>query len=162
MFKVLVMLSILSFATYAQEKTAAAAGNRGYGQAGCGLGAIVFGSQKGPVQILAATLNGTSGSQTFGMTSGTSNCKAAFGRDATDFIDANRMTLAKEMARGEGETLDSLATIYKCENTSAASKALKSNYQEIFSNPEKHSAAINESIINVLKKNSSAKCDILS
>ncbi len=159
MLKIFVLVSILTATAYAETKPAT--GNRGYGQAGCGLGSLVFGSQKGPVQILAATLNFT-GVNTFAMTSGTSNCKAVFGRDATDFIDANRMTLAKEMARGEGETLDSLATIYNCENSSAVSAVLKSNYQEIFSNPEKHSAAINESIINVLKKNSAAKCDILS
>lgn len=159
MFKLIVMFSLLSINVFAQEQKAGV--SRGYGQAGCGLGSIVFGSQKGPVQILAATLNGT-GIQTFGMTSGTSNCKAVFGRDATDFIDANRMTLAKEMARGEGETLTSLAMIYKCENTAAVSEALKSNYQDIFSNPEKNSAAINESIINVLRKNSNANCDILS
>lgn len=159
MLKILLAtISILSFSAYAETKAAV---TRGYGQAGCGLGSIVFGSQKGPVQIIAATLNAT-GFQTFGMTSGTSNCKSVFGRDATDFIDANRMTLAKEMARGEGETLDSLATIYHCQNANAASEALKSNYSEIFSNPDKNSAAINESIINVLKKNKSADCDILS
>lgn len=160
MFKIILLVAMLATTTYAQQK-AAAAGSRGYGQAGCGLGSIVFGSQKGPVQILAATLNAT-GMQTFGMTSGTSNCKAVFGRDATDFIDANRMTLAKEMAKGEGETLESLATIYNCENSSAVGEVLRSNYQAIFSNPEKHSAAINESIIKVLKEDNSAKCNILS
>jgi hypothetical protein len=161
MVKILFAALTLTFAQLAAAQTQASAGVRGYGQAGCGLGSLVFGSQKGPVQILAATLNGT-GIQTFGMTSGTSNCKAVFGRDATDFIDANRMTLAKEMARGEGETLDSLAVIYRCQNTSAVSEVLKSNYGEIFSAPDKHSAAINESIINVLKKDKSAGCDILS
>lgn len=160
MLKIILGITVLlSSSLYAQQKAGVV--NRGYGQAGCGLGSIVFGSQKGPVQILGATLNLT-GMQTFAMTSGTSNCKAVFGRDATDFIDANRMTLAKEMAKGEGETLDSLATIYRCKNADAASEALKSNYQEIFSNPDKHSAAINESIINILKQNKTANCDILS
>ena len=148
-------LVVTSAASWAQTAT------RGYGQAGCGLGSLVFGSQKGPVQILAATLNGTGG-QTFAMTSGTSNCKPVFGRDATDFIDANRMTLANDIARGNGETLQSLATIYRCQNSVALSEALKKNYGEIFSSPEKHSAAINESIINVIKKNADTHCDILS
>ncbi len=162
MLKILLTaLTLLGVSTAVAAEARPAATTRGYGQAGCGLGSLVFGSQKGPVQILAATLNVT-GMQTFGMTSGTSNCKAVFGRDATDFIDANRMTLAKEMARGEGETLDSLAVIYRCQNTSAVSDALKSHYGEIFSNPDKHSAAINESIINVLRKDKSADCDILS
>src|SRR3954464_7446787 len=45
-----------------------------YGTAGCGLGSLVFGDQKGAIQILAATTNTTFGTQTFGITTGTSNC----------------------------------------------------------------------------------------
>ncbi|HMX95743.1 MAG TPA: DUF3015 family protein, partial [Elusimicrobiota bacterium] len=43
---------------------------------GCGLGYVLFGNNDNtPVmQILAATTNGTSANQTFGMTSGTSGC----------------------------------------------------------------------------------------
>ena len=37
----------------------------GYGTAGCGLGSMLFGNQKGMVQVLAATTNGISGNQTF-------------------------------------------------------------------------------------------------
>src|SRR5262245_21507042 len=47
----------------------------GYGMSGCGLGSILFGTDQNKVmQILAATSNGCFGSQTFGITSGTSNC----------------------------------------------------------------------------------------
>lgn len=160
MLKITLMLVFVTGFAFAQEKTTQAVA-RGYGQAGCGLGSLVFGSQKGPVQILAATLNGTGG-QTFAMTSGTSNCKAVFGRDATDFIDANKMTLAKELARGEGESVETLAAIYRCQNATAVGAALRSNYHEIFSTPDKHSAAINESIVNILINNKNAACDILS
>lgn len=160
MLRILMLFVFVSGIAFAQEKTGAAAVARGYGQAGCGLGSLVFGSQKGPVQILAATLNAT-GFQTFGMTSGTSNCKAVFGRDATDFIDANKMTLAKELARGEGESIETLAAIYRCQNTSEVGAVLRSNYQEIFSAPDKHSAAINESIIKILMTDKNAGCDIL-
>src|SRR5690348_11977029 len=46
-----------------------------YGMAGCGLGSLVFGPNDAPVaQVLAATTNGTFASQTFGISSGTSNC----------------------------------------------------------------------------------------
>ncbi|MEN0057326.1 MAG: DUF3015 family protein, partial [Bdellovibrio sp.] len=68
----LAVLVSLSFAGVVQ----AASGIKGdgtYGTAGCGLGSLVFGNEKGPVQIVAATLNGT-GVQTFGITTGTSNC----------------------------------------------------------------------------------------
>ena len=46
-----------------------------YGSAGCGLGSLVF-KQNDGTQILAATTNGTFGSQTFGITFGTSNCNS--------------------------------------------------------------------------------------
>jgi hypothetical protein len=43
---------------------------------GCGLGTIVFEGQNGLVsQTFAVTTNGTFGNQTFGITSGTSNCE---------------------------------------------------------------------------------------
>ena len=48
-----------------------------YGPAGCGLGSIVMGSKPGFMQVFAASTNGCSGSQTFGITTGTSNCKDA-------------------------------------------------------------------------------------
>jgi hypothetical protein len=42
---------------------------------GCGLGTIIFEGQKGIApQVLAVTTNGTSGNQTFGITSGTLGC----------------------------------------------------------------------------------------
>ena len=44
--------------------------------AGCGLGYVLFGhNDNSPImQVLAATTNGISGNQTFGMTTGTSGC----------------------------------------------------------------------------------------
>src|SRR5437868_47659 len=47
----------------------------GYGMAGCGLGSLLFGPVNEPfAQVLAATTNATFATQTFGITSGTSNC----------------------------------------------------------------------------------------
>src|SRR5512138_978635 len=72
-----------------------------YGTAGCGLGSMAFGNQKGAIQILAATTNSLFGTQTFGITSGTSNCgEAAVGSKGTRiFIEGNRDALAKDAAR---------------------------------------------------------------
>ena len=67
-------LVILTAALTLLAVPAAFAGNT----AGCGLGSIIFEGQSGVVMnVLAATFNGTSGNQTFGMTSGTSNCDAS-------------------------------------------------------------------------------------
>src|SRR5947207_15915430 len=38
-----------------------------YGPAGCGLGSLIFDADSGWTQIFAATTNGTSGNQTFGI-----------------------------------------------------------------------------------------------
>ncbi|SER77032.1 Protein of unknown function [Nitrosomonas sp. Nm51] len=93
----------------------------GYGTAGCGLGSIVIGSERGPEQIFAATTNGTSGSQTFGMTSGTSNCGdhglLNLSKEREIFASENYTSLIKEMAQGEGEHLDILASMYQCPAT---------------------------------------------
>ncbi len=74
MKSLIVVLATLGFAAAANAAGAGALkGNGTYGVAGCGLGSMVFGNQEGGIQVIAATLNGT-GIQTFGITSGTSNC----------------------------------------------------------------------------------------
>ena len=103
----------------------------GYGAAGCGLGSMVLGDKEGFVQVFAATTNGTSGSQTFGITSGTSNC-ASGGKSAAAFIEANRAALKNDVARGEGETINALAEIYGVKNVGEMSKTLKNSYADIF------------------------------
>lgn len=102
-----------------------------YGMAGCGLGSLVFDDRPGMVQILAGTLN-TLGGQTFAITSGTSNCGES-GKLARveQFIDINKLTLEKELSRGEGEALSSLAHLVGC-NDKAFSSELSKNYTEKF------------------------------
>ena len=94
------------------------AGKSGYGSAGCGLGSMVFGSGTGPKQIFAATTNGTFGSQTFGITFGTSNCGdhglINVSKEREVFASANYTSLVKEMAQGKGENLNILASMYQC------------------------------------------------
>ena len=43
--------------------------------AGCGLGSMIIQENTKVMQLLAATTNGSFGSQTFGISTGTSNCK---------------------------------------------------------------------------------------
>jgi len=90
----------------------------GYGQAGCGLGSEVMGTEPGIKQVFAATTNGTSGSQTFGITSGTSNCGdhglISLNKEREVFAQQNYTSLVKEMAQGKGETLSTLANLYQC------------------------------------------------
>jgi Protein of unknown function (DUF3015) len=90
----------------------------GYGPAGCGLGSMVVGSKPGAEQILAATTNGTFGSQTLGITFGTSNCGdnglINISKEREVFAQENYTSLVKEMAQGGGENLNTLASLYQC------------------------------------------------
>lgn len=111
-----------------------------YGVAGCGLGSIVLGEKPGAMQVLAATLNGT-GVQTFGITTGTSNCgKGLFAQRATDFVKSNKIALQNEAAKGEGETLASFAQMMDCQNNGFAHD-VKSNFEAIFSNSSDEAVA---------------------
>ena len=106
-----------------------------YGTAGCGLGSLVFGDQKGIVQIFAATTNATFYSQTFGITSGTSNCTddgvAMIDKEKQYFSEANFESLKQEMAQGKGENLDAYASLFGC-SSSAFSSSMQSNYGKVF------------------------------
>jgi len=89
-------------------------------------------------QAFQATTNGTSGTQTFGITSGTSNCTRPSNfvqnEKLQQFVQANMDNLAKEMAIGQGETLDTFvemlgvpadrAVMYKAK--------LQANFDKVF------------------------------
>ena len=86
---------------------------------GCGLGKLVWGDyhhQKSIApQVMMATTNGTFGSQTFGISTGTSGCTndgtILAQHKAPMFAEANVDSLSQEMAQGGGEHLASLATL---------------------------------------------------
>ncbi len=89
--------------------------------AGCGLGSMAFKGQSGVVpNILAVTTNGTSGSQTFGITSGTSNCKhdAVIMREHEQelFVADNLDALSQELAQGgaDGQHVAALSSLLGC------------------------------------------------
>src|SRR3990172_10937071 len=134
MKKIPLLLAVMFVATVFACSALAA----GYGAAGCGLGSLVFGDQSGPVQIFAATTNGTSGSQTFGITSGTSNCPAnpivLAQRQQEEFVTNNFSGLAKEMATGEGEVLTVLAGLLGCPTMQQPrfNTLAQRNYESIF------------------------------
>lgn len=132
---------------------------REFAQAGCGLGTLVVG--KDGNQILAATTNGTSGSQTFGITSGTSNCTdggAVRGSQRMPmFIEVNKLALQKEAARGEGEAIAGLANIMGC-NSKSLGSAMKANYAPIFEETQMNPAQIQTRIENMVATNRAQAC----
>jgi hypothetical protein len=152
-------LFALAASLVAFDASAAAA----YGSAGCGLGSMAFGNQPGGVQILAATTNGTSGNQTFGITSGTSNCgKTAFAMEGTKvFIEGNKDALAKDAARGTGETITALRNIAACGAEShAVGSALQKNFTELFPSADAPVEQVRNNVIRFLQSEKSLGCNI--
>lgn len=141
------MKKLLVVALVAFSATSAFAGK--YGSAGCGLGSVIFeGDQTWWKQVLAATTNGT-GVQTIGITLGTSNCDSPAPLKVTQtqaYIEANRVALANDIARGNGETISGLSKVYGCANTTQFAQALKSNYSTIFPSANTESAEVTHNI----------------
>ena len=102
---------------------------------GPGLGYLIFGSSSGPVvDILASTSNGICCNQTFAITFGTSGYKGGLiGMEATEkFVDENMDAIAIDIAKGEGEYVDTLATMLEVSDTVAFKAALQDNFDNIF------------------------------
>ena len=106
----------------------------------CGWGSKVFEGQSGIApQVLGATTNGTFGNQTFGISTGSSGCTqdgaVRSNWKTAMFIDGNRAQLARDMAIGSGETLDSLAHLLgvDAQDRAAFDRAAKQNMARIFS-----------------------------
>lgn len=134
-----------------------------YGTAGCGLGAIIFGDKPGFIQVLAATFNGSSGNQTFAISSGTSRCGKSepSAPAAAAFIETNREAFAKDAARGNGETISSLATLAGCQNPGAVGGVLQSEFSSIFPTAEASDQQISNKALETLKAHSELACNKL-
>jgi hypothetical protein len=155
--KTLAAAAVLLLAT-----TAAAQGVKGtgtYGTAGCGLGSLVFGDQPGGIQVLAATTNGTFGSQTFGITTGTSNCQPGlFASGTKSFVEANREALAKDAARGEGEAIGAIAVINQCRDIRAVGAAVQREFSAIFPSEQATTDEVTEAILRTLHSDPALGC----
>jgi len=129
---------------------------------GCGLGSILWTelheSGSGAsllVQVCEATTNGTFGTQTFGITTGTSNCEKAsriVKNEAFEFAAANLDNLAKDIAMGKGETLSTFAELM---DIPAAQKAqiyakLQANFSHIFTSRNIEAGKVVDNIVTVI------------
>ncbi len=108
-----------------------------YGMAGCGLGSMVI-QNGGPAQIFAATTNGISSNQTFGMTFGTLNCPRGEAlisvkeADQRVFVAVNYTALEQEMAIGRGEKLTAFSQLLGCESVENFGTMTRTNYTRFF------------------------------
>lgn len=111
-------LMLLAVAVVCFSAAGAMAANTDNGP-GCGLGKLAWADYKHQKNIfpqaMMATTNGTFGSNTFGISFGTSGCtndgKWMAEYKVTMFAEINFENLSQEMAQGHGEHLTSLATL---------------------------------------------------
>jgi hypothetical protein len=138
-------------------------GGHTYGSAGCGLGSMIFEPNESFMQVFAATTNGISGNQTFGITSGTSNCDGP-PRSASavrNFIVANRTALSVDVARGGGETIRSLSALAQCSDEAALGGTLQRNFSGIFPNARVSDAEVSQSMMQVMSQHHELGCRVL-
>ena len=134
-------------------------GSGKYGTAGCGLGSLAFDNQPGGIQILASTTNNLFGTQTFGITTGTSNCEPGLLAQGTkNFVDANREVLAKDAARGQGEAIGALAVINQCKDMKGVGAALQRDYGTIFPSEKATNVEVTDAILKTLHSDPSLGC----
>lgn len=105
-------------------------------QTGCGLGSQLIQDDSSAIMLaLQATTNGTSGNQTFGITSGTSGCdkkKLVLNEKVQEFVASNMDQLSKEIAIGQGESVETLAELLNVKNKEAFIASLQTNYNKVF------------------------------
>jgi len=124
---------------------------------GCGFGTMALGDESGLLSHLAATfLNGISGNQTFGISSGTLNCEQATElvsvKEVEIFVADNMDHIAAEAAIGEGAYLNALADLLQVEDTERSSfyANLQINFDQVFTGPEATANDVTRSIVDMI------------
>jgi len=123
-----------------------AAGN--HPMAGCGLGYLLLSNQENDkvMQVLGSTTNGTFGSQTFGISSGTSGCTqdgaVKLARAAEVFAEVNLDSLRRDMAAGQGEYVNAFASLLSTSTEKQVElvRYFHENYTALFPSAETSSA----------------------
>jgi hypothetical protein len=145
-------LAVLTIAALLAPSLAMAAGN--HPMAGCGLGYLLLSNKDNTkvTQVLGGTTNGTFGSQTFGITSGTSGCTedgaVKFARATEVFAEVNLASLRSEMAAGQGEYVTAFASLLGASETNrpAMVRFFQTQYQSLFPTAETNAS----DLLNVL------------
>jgi len=127
---------------------------------GCGLGTLAWegrADNSSLFQAFQATTNGTSGSQTFGISSGTSECqtnsKFVQNEKLINFVQANMDNLAKDIAMGKGETLDTFAEMLGVAPDRSAdfNASLQANFDKIYTSEQVVLAEVIDNAVSVAK-----------
>jgi len=104
---------------------------------GPGLGRVALKGSRGKgMELVGTFLNSICGNGTFAITSGTSGytegAVIGMNEEVRTFIAQNMDNLATDMAKGDGEYLDTLATLMKVENKAEFNSKMKVNFSNIY------------------------------
>ncbi|WP_020407742.1 DUF3015 domain-containing protein [Hahella ganghwensis] len=130
------------------------------GGPGCGVGSMIFKGQSGVgPHVLAATTNGTLGNQTFGMTTGTLGCNAnqPVTSMASVFVDENMEKVARDMSRGSGEHIETLATLMNIEGADRDlfKQTVQTNFDQIYTSDEITSSEVISNLAEIMGQDQS-------
>jgi len=106
------------------------------GGSGCGWGNMLFEGDSGATHFIASTTNGTSGNKTFGMTTGTNGCSTSgtLTYGGKSMVSSIMGEFSEDVARGEGDALDTVAVIYGVDkqDRDTFAKVMHKNFATIF------------------------------
>ncbi len=131
----LVLASVLTSSVFAAANS----------NVGCGLGSKLIDKQGLIWNLLQITTNTSTGTQTFGITSGTSGCSwqgLVMDTRVQEFVASNMDTLSKEIAQGKGESLDTFVELLQVEDKEAFKVALQENYNKLYANKDAQMADV--------------------
>lgn len=124
---------------------------------GCGVGTQVWAGKSGVApKILAATTNGIFTNQLLGITFGTLGCGqgGTVTAQVVSFTNENSESLARDMAVGQGESLNVLAELLTipAEDKAHFFSVAKSNFAEIYSAENQDSLQVLAALQQVMAK----------
>ena len=148
MKKVIASLVILSASSVAMAEAP--------GGPNCGWGNALFEGQSGlGSHIIASITNGTSGNNTFGMTSGTNGCSTSgtLTYGGKSMVSSIMGEFSEDVAAGKGDAMDTVAVIYGVEKQDRATfaKVMHENFAVIFPNEDVTADEMIASIEEVMK-----------
>lgn len=103
----------------------------------CGWGNMLLEGKSGTgSHLMASITNGTSGNATFGMTTGTNGCSTsgALTYGGANMVSAIMDEFSEDVARGQGDAMDTVAVIYGVEkqDRDTFAKVMHENFEVIF------------------------------
>lgn len=124
----------------------------------CGWGNMLFEGKSGlPIHVVASITNGTSGNNTFGMTSGTNGCSAngslTYGGKALINLGAIMDEFSEDVARGDGEALTAVAVSMGVANDDRArfKTVLHENFNTLFPGDSVTAEAVMASMMELMR-----------